>query len=186
MVNSSKRLFGDFKRRTIYFQLSEKWSRQYVEDKDFQRLLLSKVENGWNQINIYLRGRNQREEDLDLLEMNSTEETPVILPAIDLPIHRISINFLLAQEYWNNYKSIRCYSSIGALKISPIPNVRELELNLKGELNDLTPFKSLSRLILRNESLTSNTVLDITPISQVTYLTIQNFVNITDFSIVQD
>lgn len=39
LVNSSKRLFGDLKRRTIYFQLSEKWSRQYVEDKDFKRMV---------------------------------------------------------------------------------------------------------------------------------------------------
>ncbi len=52
-LNSSKRLFCDFKRKTIFFKLNQEGSYLYAMNKEFQRLLLSKVENGWNQIGIY-------------------------------------------------------------------------------------------------------------------------------------
>eukprot|EP01033_Poteriospumella_lacustris_P025096 gene25096-gene22385 len=53
-LNTSKLHFSHLKRRTIVFRLTERRSLQYMEDKEFQGLLLSKVEDGWKQIRINL------------------------------------------------------------------------------------------------------------------------------------
>lgn len=71
-VNTSQQLFGDLKRRNIYFHLNVESSIRYLKDKDFQRLLLSKVENGWDQIGIHVQ-----------YGIEEGEISP------DLPIHRI-------------------------------------------------------------------------------------------------
>lgn len=52
-LNTSKKHFTDLKRRTIFFPLNKTISEQYLKDKDFQSLLLSKVEDGWKQIKIF-------------------------------------------------------------------------------------------------------------------------------------
>lgn len=71
-LNSSKNLFASLKRNSIYFTLNKKQSLQYLEDTEFQNILLSKVENGWNQIGISFD--------------SSTSSLPIPL---DIPIHKI-------------------------------------------------------------------------------------------------
>lgn len=86
-VSSSKRLFGDVKRRTIYFHLTKKKSKEYLTDESFQSLLLSKVENGWNQISIYYDKKSSQQ-----LEIPD-----------DLPIHRIIFSStVIPQQFLEN------------------------------------------------------------------------------------
>lgn len=50
LLNTSKNSFADLKKRSIYFVLNEESTKQYLTDKTFQSVILSKVENGWKQI----------------------------------------------------------------------------------------------------------------------------------------
>lgn len=51
-LNSSKQHFMTLKRKTIYFRLNKEKTYQYLTDKNFQSILLSKVEDGWEQIHL--------------------------------------------------------------------------------------------------------------------------------------
>lgn len=161
LLNTSLQLFGDLKRRAIYFHLNVEWSIRYIQDKDFQRILLSKVDNGWDQIGIHVQ--------------HGIGEIPA-----DLPIHRIVAIHKLQAEQWNKYKSIKFQPRIEQPVIPRITNVRELYFTYNGGLIDLTTFQSLSQLILYKGK--DWTVEDITPLSKIPHLSIGSFVNIKDFS----
>ncbi len=159
-LNCAK-VLGDLKRKTIYFPLNQKSTKLYCQDTSFQKLLLSKVENGWNQIGITPR---------------------VLKPKIplDLPLHKIYFSFdEFPFECWNNYKSIKCNSSRSPMKGLPLlRNVEELELlNDSRASIDLTPLSHLSLLSLSNV-----TGSDLTPLKDIPDLTLDSFPDVTNFS----
>ncbi len=139
----------------------------YVTDEYFQRLLLSKVENGWEQIGVHF---SRRRRDL---------AGKVIPP--DLPIHQIAQVEKLPPEQWNNYKSIKFFGN-SQWFIPSIPNVRELSLPSNDGLFDFTPCQSLSKLFISDRPRERCFVEDITPLSKIPHLTIGSLVNVTDFS----
>jgi hypothetical protein len=105
-LNSGK-ILGELKRKTIYFALNGKSSERYCEDTIFQRLLISKVENGWNQIGI------------------SSNKLIKMIP-LDLPLHAIYFSFDdIPLDYWNNYKSVEC--DCGNVPMERIPVIRNVE-----------------------------------------------------------
>ncbi len=127
--------------------------------------MLSKVENGWDQIGIHVQ-----------YGIEEGEIPP------DLPIHRIVAIPNLTPEQWNNYKSIKFHPHPrgGIPFIPPIPNVRELYLSYNSGLIDLSPLQSLSKLIFYKGQ--DYAVKDITPLSKIPHLSMGCFVNINDFS----
>ncbi len=163
LLNSSKQLFGDLKKKTIYFHLSVQRSSRYIKDKDFQNLLLSKVENGWDQIGLRFE-----------YAIAGREIPP------DLPIHGIVFVHDLPLEQWNNYKALKFHPQEKQAFIPSISNVRELQFSYSRKLVDMNPLQSLSKLILNEGK--DCTVTDISPLSKIPYLSIGCLVNIKDFS----
>lgn len=162
LLNTSQQLFGDLKRKTIYFHLNVQWSIEYIEYEVFQRLLLNKVENGWEQIGICLSH-----------SLVKGEEIPA-----DLPIHTIIGVDYLPLSQWNNYKSIKFRSQQSEIPL--IPNVRKLTLPFKAQQVDLTPLGSLSKLRFNANFCL---ITDITPLSKIPDLTISGCFRLTDFSV---
>ncbi len=156
-LNTSKKIFSEFKYKNFIFSLNNRWSRQYIDQIDFQTILLSKVENGWNQIAVRL---------------STFTEIPR-----DLPIHKIVVSGVLPVAQWNNYHSIQCNYQYA--KIPPLPNVRELTLMLNGGSIELTYFQHLTKLELYD---TYNLPTDLTPLRNIPYLTIGTFKDVEDFS----
>jgi hypothetical protein len=167
LLNTSKRLFEDLKRKTIYFPLNVATSITYLQDEDFQRLLLSKVENGWEQIGVHFSRRRR--------DFAGKEIPP------DLPIHQIAEVEKLPPEQWNNYKSIKFFGKSQCF-IPSIPNVRELSLPSNDKFFDFTPCQSLSKLSISDRHRKRCFVEDITPLSKIPHLTVGSLVNVTDFS----
>lgn len=161
-VNTSKRLFGYIKRRSIYFHLNAEKSNEYLSDPSFRTLLLSKVENGWNQIRIIHEG-----------------SSPSILSSI--PIHKvISRDFDLPLEVWGNYQSINT-GFPRAVKTFPLlssGNLKEVEVSLYPDACiNLSIFSNLLKF-----SMTFFSGEDITPLKDIPDLTIRSSPNIKDFS----
>lgn len=167
LMNASKRLFGDVKRKTIYFALNQKSSVQYLQDKEFQDQILSKVENGWNQISV---------------QCDNTL-TSKLIPA-NLPIHKLHGTFtFLPIELWNNYQSTRLtYQSKDLKDDFPIlTKVKDLSFIFNAysetDVKDVTAFSHLEKLKISwwDKS-------DIKPLQSIPDLTIVSCNNVTDFS----
>lgn len=164
-LNTSKQFFASLKRKTVYFSLNVKSSFQYLTDIDFQRLLLSKVENGWDQITIRYQGLPNIPSDLPIREIYG-----VFCP---LPI-----------KDWNKFKSIVCTYPKDQIEIPPIPNVKSLHLVLstfdnisRESMNNLNAFSHLSKLWINNLK-----VKDISPLKNISDLALYSCDMITDFS----
>ncbi len=164
-LNSSKERFGELKKKSIFFSLNRRWSSQYINNLDFQRVLLNKVDNGWNQIGVEL----------------SDNSTSIEIPS-DLPIHKIvAVSGILPVTLWNNYHSIVCPYESEASEIPPIPNVREMKLFLARGSVDFNSFRHLKKLELsKKDSFTLPP--DIASLRNIPDLTIEKFSNIEDFS----
>ncbi len=108
--NTSKYLFADLKKRIIYFQLNKVKSEQYLQDKLFQSLLLSKVENGWNQIGIKYFG------------LKLPEEIP--------PIHNFDAEGHVPFHLWNKFHSFAATLPADVKELPDLPNVKELQFNI--------------------------------------------------------
>ncbi len=179
-LNSSKILFEDLKRKTIFFKLNRERSYLYAMNKEFQDVLLSKVEDGWNQICIYCN-------DVSKDTVLSSKDIP-----IDLPIYKVyGENATLPFHLWNKFQSIDCkFSSEGASEIPPFPNVKDLHLRINpsergylGTVNvdtsiiDLRTFSHLSSLTISHLK-----VKDITPLKDIPVLSLSYCGEVTDFS----
>ncbi len=163
LLNSSKRLFQHVKRRTIYFHLTKEKSKEYLTDESFQSVLLSKVENGWNQIAVYYDKRT----------------SPDI--RLDLPIHTmIALDSEVPIELWANYQSLLANFPLTARSF-PFPslgNLKELDIRLHADASiDANIFSYLIKL-----TITSFTGDDITPLQHIPDLTLRKCHNIADFS----
>ncbi len=164
-MNTSKQLFASLKRKTVYFSLDRKRSFQYLTEVNFQRLLLSKVVNGWDQIKIHYK------------------EVSLGIPS-DLPVHAIvgSVCPLPVKE-WNNFQSIVCHCPKGRIEIPPIPNVKNLHLffytqdKLSRESINLTALSHLSTFCLNHLR-----VKDISPLKDIPELSLFSCEVVTDFS----
>ncbi len=170
-LNSSKRLFGELKRKTIFFKLNRERSYLYAMNKEFQQLLLSKVENGWNQIGIICSDK-------------SNTLLPRDIP-IDLPMCKVSgVNVKIPFHLWNNYKSIDCdFFPAGVTEIPPFLNVKDVHLRTipsgsAASVIDLRAFSHLSSL-----QMNALTVEDITPLKDIPYLSLSTCKEIMDFSV---
>ncbi len=179
-LNTSKRLFGDLKRKTIFFKLNREISFLYAMNKEFQDLLLSKVENGWNQIGIYC---NDSSKSIVL----SSKDIPIDLPICKVYGFAVKLPFHL----WNNFKSIDCnFFSGGASEIPPFPNVKDLQLHIDPSktVSDVDPsiidLRAFSHLLsLRINDLP---VKDITPLKDIPYLDLFSCAQITDYSVLSN
>ncbi len=162
LLNTSKLIFAEIKKRTVYFHLISERSFQYLTDIDFQRLLLSKVENGWEQIGIRY--------DIDRVEI-----------PLELPIHKIvSYSSVLPTQNWNYYQIIRCRYNGNQSEIPQLLNVKEVHLLCDVETTiDLNCFSKVSVLHINN----LNSPIDLTPLRSVPDLTIGSIHGTTDFSV---
>ncbi len=160
-LNSGK-ILGELKRKTIYFTLNLKSSERYCHDIPFQRLLISKVDNGWNQIAIYPYRLKQ------------------MIP-LDLPTRKIYFSYNeFPLEYWNNYKSIKCHCRNNPVERIPvIKNVEELCISNSQfpVLIDLTLLSHLSVLSFSNFAGS-----DLTPLKNIPDLCLYSFQDVTNFS----
>lgn len=162
-VNASKRLFGDIKRRSIYFHLNVEKSNQYLSDQSFRTLLLSKVDNGWNQIRI----------------THENSSSPILS---DIPIHKVISrdNLDLPLEVWGNYQSINtCFPrAVKAVPLQSAGNLKEVEVRLYPDACiNLTIFSNLLKF-----SMTFFSGEDITPLKDIPDLTLRSSPNLKDFS----
>ncbi len=153
LLNTSKKLFAEMKRKTIYFHLNQEKSLQYLEDKEFQSLLLSKVENGWNQIRVIY---------------NDSIELPSEFP----PIHRFDASIYVLPDYvMNTFQSLSCTLSEHAMQLPLLTNVKELELYFEFTYRtfDLRGLSHLKKLILHHVG-----DMDITPLQHIPDLTLSS------------
>lgn len=164
-MNTSKQLFASLKRKSVYFTLDRKRSFQYLTEVNFQRLLLSKVANGWDQIKIHYKGLSPG--------------TPS-----DLPVHAVVLSACpLPVKEWNNFQSIVCICPKGKIEIPPIPNVKNLHLSfythdtLSRESINLTALSHLSTLCLNRLR-----VKNIAPLKDIPELSLFSCELVTDFS----
>ncbi len=149
-------------------------------NKEFQHLLLSKVENGWNQIGIYC---NDVSKDLVL----SSKDIPIDLPICKVYGFAVKLPFHL----WNNFQSIDCnFFSGGASEIPPFPNVTYLQLHIDPyktvsevdpSIIDLPAFSHL--LSLRINDLP---VKDITPLKDIPILELFSCNEVADYSVLSN
>lgn len=164
--NSSKSLFADLKKRTIYFALNKEKSSQYIRDESFRNLLLSKVESGWNQIGVIIDSNDAR------------------LITVDVPIHRIFAPHTsdLSPELWVNYQSISCRCPRSLTSFPSLPKLKILDIEVYQSIPDLTPFSHLQQLTLRY--MQAN---DVTALQQLQHIPnlilLSHFPQGTDFSI---
>ncbi len=209
LMNASKRLFGDVKRKTIYFALNYKSSVQYLQDKEFQDQILSKVENGWNQISVQF------------------DSTLGPLIPIDLPIHKLhgsfttypirelcvqpstkvkDLSFLFHANYHKEMQDLRAFSHLEKLKIScwnksditplqSIPDLTIVSCNNVTDFSMLTKQKSLGiwdclcltdvssfRHIRQLEILNCYNFTDVRPLHGIYDLKLERCSRITDIS----
>ncbi len=147
LLNASKSLFADIKRRTIYFTLNKQRSKQYLSDKIFQLLLLSKVENGWNQISVQYDGSS----------LSCTDEIP--------PIHQFEGKSHIIPHYlWNKFHSFSGTLSETSRELPPLTNVKVLEVNFQSysqrvNLDGLSHLTKLTLLDVLD--------MDITPLQHI-------------------
>jgi hypothetical protein len=148
--NSSKYLFIDLKKRMIYFQLNKVKSQQYLQDKLFQSLLLSKVENGWNQIGIKYFGSRCPEEIPPIHNFYAEGRT--------VPFH-----------LWNKYHSYAATLPADVEELPDLTNVKELQLTFDDDLQtvDLSKLSHLNKL-----SLGQVNDMDMTPLQYIPDVTI--------------
>ncbi len=147
LLNTSKHQFADIKRRTIYFTLNKQKSKLYLTDKIFQSLLLSKVENGWNQISIQYDGSS----------LSCTDDIP--------PIHHFEGKSHIIPHYlWNKFHSFSGTLSETSRELPPLTNVKALDLNFQNyaqrvNLGGLSHLTKLTLLDVLN--------MDITPLQHI-------------------
>ncbi len=180
-LNSSKRLFGDLKRKTIFFKLTKERSIEYAKNTEFQHLLLSKVENGWNQIGIICSdsfGTGPK-------NILASRDIPIDLPICNIYGNNAKLPFHL----WNNYKSINCELFLsGVCEIPPFPNVKDLHLLVctspyadTTPMIDLRGFSHLSSLHINDLK-----VKDIASLKDIPCLSLSGCKEITDFSVLSN
>lgn len=134
----------------------------YLTDTDFQSLLLSKVENGWEQIGVFY------------------SDDRVQIP-FDLPIHEIiSYRTMLPTQYWNNYKIIRGNYHGNQSEIPLLLNVKEVHLMCFEETAiDLNCFSKVSVLHINNVK----PPIDLTPLKTIPILILGSYHGTADFSV---
>ncbi len=156
-LNTSKLHFSHLKRRTIVFQLTERRSEQYMKDKEFQELLLSKVEDGWKQIRI------------NKLIIHYTSSYDANVPHdssyFDFQLEKLS------------------YEERGIVKTLPpvSPKKKELKLFKFLKLQDVTTLSHLSKLQISY----SVYFEDISPIKNVPDLTFYSCSALSDLSVLR-
>ncbi len=152
--------FSELRRKTIYFCLTNEMSLEYVHNRSFTSLVLSKVENGWKQIQIRIR----------------VIDYP--LPK-DLPIHRINfccgLNIDLAA-----YDHIEQIS--GTLEIREIPLIPKIKVLNFFDCKKLADVRNLSHL-QRLEISSAHRLTDITPLQNIPVLELSNCDSLQDFEV---
>ncbi len=164
-INSSKYYFNDIKRKTIYYQLNQIKSLEYILKEDFHRLVLSKVLNGWKQISLVF------------------PEDPPHLPAT-VPIHRLTL-IKPNKTFPHEVGHIECiYGVSGSCRkdsleeIPPIPLVKEMSINQANKLQDVRNLSHLTKLSITD----APKLLDVSPISNIPNLTLANCQSLFDFA----
>ncbi len=147
LLNTSKKEFGDLKRRTIVFRLTSKRSIQYMSEKEFQSLLLSKVEDGWKQIRItgnwgrLVRVYNESiphdgiEFDSTVYDFDELEEIEV-LPSFSSQVREIDL------DYYVRLKDIST--------LSKLPKLSAVKIYDAEILKDISPLKDIPNLAFHN------------------------------------
>ncbi len=154
-LNTSKLHFSHLKRRTIVFRLTERRSLQYMEDKEFQGLLLSKVEDGWKQIRLTW----QQFHFFRTYDVSVPHDSSYFDPGLE----RLNVMDRMVMEV-----------------IPPLsPQVTELKLTSFTKLRDVSNLSNLTKLIIN----TSPFLEDISPLENIADLTFHSCMTLSDFSI---
>ncbi len=151
--------FGELRRKTIYFSLTEAMSVEYVKNPTFTSLVLSKVENGWKQISIRLG--------------NIDYPFPQ-----DLPVHKISFHNILSNDLTEVDHIEHVSGRLSIREIPPIPKIKVLDIFESYKLVDLKNLSHLQRLKIYSEKVT-----DITALQNISVLYLSNCHSIQDFDI---
>lgn len=159
-INISKEYFAEIRKKTIYFELA--YSYSYVNNLQYRKMILDEVENGWKQISLHF-----------------IHNYPSITSTI--PIHKITINGIYTSrsifEEISHIESIHITDSFRGTSIPPIPKVKELTLLVAQEIKDLRHLSHLHHL-----RFSSRDVVDISPLSEISDLTLENCSKVKDFS----
>ncbi len=152
-LNTSKLHFSHLKRRTIVLRLTERRSLQYMEDKEFQGLLLSKVEDGWKQIRVKIT-REKLVEVYDSSAPHMGIEFDPILPQL-------------------SYRDLLLIEAIPPL----LRRIRELSLDRAVHLKDIKNLSHLEKLSIEYQGLK-----DISTLKDIPDLTLKYCTELSNFS----
>ncbi len=144
-LNTSKLHFSHLKRRTIVFRLTERRSLQYMEDKEFQGLLLSKVEDGWKQIRISLKVLKSKGS-----YHASDPNVPHDSSYFDVYLENLSYDerkMMTALPPFSLKVKELCLSHFTVLKdVSTLSHLSKLEISYSAQLEDISPLKNIPNL----------------------------------------
>lgn len=172
-LNTSKQFFAELKKRTIIFRLSEKACVLCMDDLVFATILLSKVDNGWDQIQFpraYKYSHPKNPLNLESLQsLRFAEEVP-LLPST---IKELKLGPLLHLRDVKNLSQLSRLEIRAAHKLEDISQLKDVpdltvvacqmidfsryvtlqtKLSLKclGQIRDCHPFRHVRHLSLIN------------------------------------
>ncbi len=162
-LNTSKLHFSHLKRRTIVFRLTERRSLQYMEDKEFQGLLLSKVEDGWKQIR--LKG--------EVGKFTNAQNFSGLMKVYDTQVPHDGYYFDPV------FEALR--SSDRTIKVIPpiSARLREMTFEFNSQLKDVSNASHLTKVTISY----CREFEDISPLKNIPDLTFSNCHRLKDFSI---
>lgn len=162
-LNSSKIHLAELKRRTIFFSLNEESSERYLEDQDFQSILLSEVEDGWRQIRICSKEWLLSRYDLTIpnntislaaLMRNEVDpNTTTTIPILPRHVKELEVvNFSKLKDVSNLANLAKLYIA-GAMKLKDILPLRNIaNLTIKS-CDSVADFSVLTKIILSEDVL---------------------------------
>ncbi len=165
-INSSKVVFGEVKRKTVYFNLNPSNSEKYLDDADFRRKILSLIENGWRQIALHI-------------SWTSNKKISLTVPIHSL-IYEQPLRSVRDLDHLTNVESMILYPSFH--EIPPLMTLKHLTLE---NTDQMSPLSNLSHLTSISINLINNKE-DLLPLQFIKHLKINNCDRIEDFSILGD
>lgn len=172
LLNTSKKHFAELKRRTIFFPLNKSSSEQYLKDKDFQSLLLSKVEDGWKQIKIF--------HDPVYFRFLYDRTIPHLT---DLTVDEIfTVDRTKLRPFPPHVKELTLSKGLKLRDVSNASHLLKFSINQADFLEDISPLQNVSELTFQSCPLISNfSMLNGQHQKKLTIIHCKRLINVSSF-----
>lgn len=138
LLNTSKQHFSDLKRRTIYFQLTEVHSKQYMTDKLFQSYVLSLVEDGWKQIRVYWKSSTFMSWYDQEVPSDCSEFVPYLYKTPPVMSGILSLS--------SNVNKLQWVDDINSNSLGDVSHISKFQLRTPDNILDLALFRNIPDL----------------------------------------